>query len=73
MLLLDSLIDWCRVNIHAERDMKDMVCLRLGNSKCRSAGKNITFYEGTQRKKIREYDQYVEENKIDTSSEIMIL
>lgn len=46
MLLLDSLIDWCRVNIHEESEMKDTVCLRLGNSKCRSAGKNVKFYEG---------------------------
>lgn len=44
--LLDSLIDCCRVNIHAEREMKDTVCLRLGNSKYRSAGRNIIFYEG---------------------------
>jgi len=46
MLLFDLLIDWGRANIHVERDMKDMVCLRLGNSKCRSEGKNSTFYEG---------------------------
>lgn len=45
MLLLGSLIDWCTVNIHAESEVKDMVCLRLGNSKCRSAGKNAN-YEG---------------------------
>lgn len=43
MLLLHFLTDWFRVNIHAESEMKDMVCLRLGSSKCRSAEKNVKF------------------------------
>lgn len=57
-----------------QREMKGKLCVRLGNSTFRRARENLIFYNDSDKQKThREYDWYLEENKTDTSFEIMIL